>query len=417
MWRGRTCSTSEWREDLQLLAETLIAWHPNPFYSISRTRFERIVADLDRRVPHLSDGQIAFNLARLLAVISAKGRDGHTTLGFQGPGFQLPLQRYPLLLYWFHDGVFVIDGLGPSRDLKGMRVTRIGNRTISDALQLLDPIVSRDNAMHARAQLPWALTLAEFLQVAGVTTQQNRAEWQFETATGERHSLALEPVSGAEYWEWIASRSGRAVEDLTANPDPAALYLATGPEAFQLTLLKKQCALYVQYDAVRPQTASGERLTDFAARMLRLAREHRPARIVIDVRRNGGGDNRTYGPLLRALEAQAVDQQGSLFALIGRHTFSAAGNFVTELERLTEVLLIGEPTGGSPNQYGDARPLTLPNSGIVAWISTIYHEKSDPSDARLWVSPHIAVEPTTADHFAGYDRALVMALNYGVFGP
>ena len=36
--------------------------------------------------------------------------------------------------------------------------------------------------------------------------------------------------------------------------------------------------------------------------------------------------------------------------LTGRTTFSAAGNFVAEVERFTRARLIGEPPGGSPNQ-------------------------------------------------------------------
>ena len=69
-----------------------------------------------------------------------------------------------------------------------------------------------------------------------------------------------------------------------------------------------------------------------------------------------GGDNTTYGPLLDMLEQNAaINKPGKLFTIMDRGTFSAAGSFVTDMERRTETLLVGEPTGGAPNQYGDAR--------------------------------------------------------------
>jgi hypothetical protein len=50
--------------------------------------------------------------------------------------------------------------------------------------------------------------------------------------------------------------------------------------------------------------------------------------------------------------------------LTGRTTFSAAGNFVAEVERFTRARLIGEPPGGSANQWADFAPVTLPDVGL-----------------------------------------------------
>ena len=85
-------------------------------------------------------------------------------------------------------------------------------------------------------------------------------------------------------------------------------------------------------------------------------------RLIVDVRSNGGGDNTTFGPFVDALRGDArLDQKVWLFAPISRDTFSAAGNFVTTIDRDTH-LLVGEPTGGSPNQYGDRVGCGTPTS-------------------------------------------------------
>lgn len=126
----------------------------------------------------------------------------------------------------------------------------------------------------------------------------------------------------------------------------------------------------------------GERLSAFSRRLELLVAAQAPRRVVLDMRYNGGGDNTTYGPLLGLLQRnQAFNQPGRLYVLIGRQTFSAATNFVTELERSVAPIFVGEPTGGS-RIYGDTRPQTLPHSQLVVLISARYWQKSTPGDQR-----------------------------------
>ena len=98
--------------------------------------------------------------------------------------------------------------------------------------------------------------------------------------------------------------------------------------------------------------------------------------------------------------------------LTSRDTFSAAGNFVTELkagEGGDDILLVGEPPGGGLNIYGDVATVTLEGSGIVVLISRRYHEKA-PGDDRLQIEPDVPVEASWADTVAGRDPVLDAAL-------
>ncbi len=69
--------------------------------------------------------------------------------------------------------------------------------------------------------------------------------------------------------------------------------------------------------------------------------------MIVDLRLNGGVDNRTYGSLLDVLRRPAIGRK--TIVLIGRSTFSAAANFITEVDLSTRARLLGEPSGGSPN--------------------------------------------------------------------
>ncbi|MFB3084243.1 MAG: hypothetical protein ACE1Z4_12465, partial [Gammaproteobacteria bacterium] len=54
-----------------------------------------------------------------------------------------------------------------------------------------------------------------------------------------------------------------------------------------------------------------------------------------------------------AVRSEKINEYGKLFVIIGRETFSACQNFVNRMERETNVLFVGEPTGSRPNFVGE----------------------------------------------------------------
>jgi hypothetical protein len=137
---------------------------------------------------------------------------------------------------------------------------------------------------------------------------------------------------------------------------------------------------------------------------------------VVDLRHNGGGDNTTYRRLLEVLHDPSINQPAHLYVLIGRVTFSAAANFATDLERDTAVTFAGEAMGGSPNQYGDTRMVSLPGNHQTFWVASRYWERSTPEDTRITIEPEIAAGLSSADYFAGRDPALEAVVE-AVVGP
>jgi len=62
--------------------------------------------------------------------------------------------------------------------------------------------------------------------------------------------------------------------------------------------------------------------------------------------------------------------------------------------------------GGSPNLYGDTRPVPLPDSGQTLYMAARYWERSTPDDARITIEPDIAADLSSDDYFAGRDPVL-----------
>jgi len=129
--------------------------------------------------------------------------------------------------------------------------------------------------------------------------------------------------------------------------------------------------------------------------------------LVVDLRHNNGGNTFLYPELVRTIvHFDAAREDRKLYVLIGRNTYSAAVNFVVDLERFTRAVFVGEPTGGKPNTHGDESPTVLPYSGMRFLLSSVYWQLSSPRDSRLWVPPGVPVPLTAQDYFANCDPAL-----------
>jgi len=386
--------------DVRALGAALEANHPNPFRNVSRARFRSEVAALARRAPALSDNELLVGLMRIAALPGV--RNGHTGLFPLDGRHRRPLHFYPLRVYDFADGLFVVDEVG-DRGLVGLRLVAVQGIPIARLLELVRPLVPRDNASFLRGEAPHFTLVAEVLDGLGVSGGVGRRELTFERAGGERVTATLAPISREAFAAAFATPLHGVYQALLPQAS-APLWLAQMNRPLWLRRIAGGRALYVGYNAVVPPTDG------VADRIVRLARDARVRRVVVDVRLNGGGDNTSYSPLLAALASPRVSRRGRLYLLVGRATFSAAGNFAADVDRFTKALLVGEPTGGGVNQYGDATSVTLPATGWNVSIATSYVQRGAPGDRRLAVDPDVRVDLTSTDYFAKRDPALARAL-------
>jgi hypothetical protein len=110
-------------------------------------------------------------------------------------------------------------------------------------------------------------------------------------------------------------------------------------------------------------------------------------RLVIELRRNNGGNNLAL-PLIEGIRARpALDKPGQILVIVGRGTVSSGQNLATLLERYTTAVFIGDPTAQRPNHYGAMGRFTLPNSGISVTHSRFLLIDSDPDACALRSCP------------------------------
>jgi hypothetical protein len=369
--------------DACVLAEAIAELHPDPFRTISREAFER---DAELAAAAASGGR-ADAVRALMRLGAALGdRNGHTGI-HPLDDHPEPLHFHPLRLYEFDDGVFVVSAADSA--LVGAEVLEIGGVAVATVAERVEPLIQRDNEWTVRARRPSYLVCAEVLDAL-----EAGGSFSLRPRSGDPVEVVLEPLPAADYA--AALDADRRLPRL-----PGVRYLERRDERSWVESLGGGRIL-VAYNVTRGETDS------LAEEIAATARADSPRTLMLDLRLNGGGDNTTYGPLLAELQRQAEAAQ--LVVLISRITFSAAMQLVVDLEQRTNAVFVGEPTGGSPNQFGDAMEVALPETGLLAKVATVSWQTAGSGDERLTRAPDVEVPLRSDDFFGGRDPTLDAAL-------
>jgi hypothetical protein len=379
-----------WLGDLDGLLPAIGAIHPDPYHSTPEPRMEAEVRDLERAVPNATDDELMVGVMRLVAMVSADGRDGHTGVFVWGTG-EFPVHSLPLRLWTFADGPFVVDALGRYRGLVGDRVVSIGGRPVTRVLDAVHPLVPRDNASTVELVTPRLVLIPEVLHGLGLAGSAGAVALGVETPSGATRTVLVRPVPMSRYNDWATAYG------LDLPERPGAPYFSDHE-----TPLRSERAgdtLVIQYNRV--ETLPAETLDELERALARPDLR----RVVVDIRWNYGGETFGYDDLLDLL-VHADRAGAALFVITGRNTFSAASLFAAELEERTDATFVGEAMGGSPNLYGNPDDVELPFSGLDVTVASEYFVRSTPDDPRLTIRPDLWIEPTSADWFAGRDPAM-----------
>jgi hypothetical protein len=379
-----------WRADIDALLAARESIHPDPWHGMRREDWIAAADGVKARMTALTDDQALAELVMLAAMPSWAGRDGHTGI-FLTPGSGI--HAYPVRWWRFSDGLVITTAWAPYQDLVGSRVVAIGGHPIDDVLALVEPLAPRDNPSNLLAYGPLYLRVSELLAGLGVIDHAGPATFSLVGRDGETRDVSIEPISVEDDVNWNSQQPHRL-------PPTDATWLRDQAKPLWWTYLADSRTLFVQYNAVEAG------IDPIADEILARAKEDDVARIVVDLRHNGGGDNTTMGHLEDVLRDPAINRPGRLVVLIGRITLSAAANFATDLEQSSAATFAGEAMGGSPNLYGDAREVALPYGGQSVYIASRYWQRSTPDDPRITIEPEIQATLSSTDYFAGRDPVL-----------
>jgi Peptidase family S41 len=348
----------------------------------------------------MSDGLYVSTCRRLLGIFD----DGHTTvLPFEfvgGVPAQLAAGSFGLYLPFrarvFHDGAYVTAASADTPAIVGKQILSVGNMSAIDLVRA-----------HVAA---WSGSDVWGHRWGGYSFSRPAALEAIGAVSDPAAPLSLGLQSGGQRVEHqlLPARTAPLLVDLRRTTSVWEKWFQADGKANFVQAVPKHGAIYVAIDEM--SDIEGRSFVDLGRAMVGQMAQPWAKRLIIDLRRNGGGNNKLGESLRKMVAASRFNKGGALYVLIAPQTFSAAQNLANRLERETHAIFVGEPTGGAPNHYGDAKSFVGQATGITAIVSTLPWFDSDPRDQRSWIMPDHLIPARFDDWLNGRDPALEFAL-------
>lgn len=359
-------------------------------------KFHQDIADLERDVPKLSDPEVALRLMKLVAA----ARVSHTMATPQG---ELEFHPYPIRFVWFSDGPAVIEANPKYKAAIGARVVRIGTMSPQQLESALAPFISYENQVWLHEISRDFMLNREVADHFGLADPDGSIAITFARPGAKPFRLKVAPT-GVDHM----------ISAYEAYHLPIPLSRKHPDDWYWYEYLANDHALYIQYNRCRDKKE--EPFKDFAEGLFRFVDgAHGPSkveRVIVDLRFNGGGDSSVIDPLMNGLKSRPwLSSTGRLYVLTGSGTYSSGMMAAVEFRKSLHALLVGEPSGSPPNEYGEIKDFTLPNSKIDVQYTTKYFRLLTTSDPQT-LEPDLPVHCTIADFLSGRDPVLDVALKH-----
>jgi len=387
-----TAKPQEWREDLRVLSTDLPRLHANLFFQVPQEVFYGEIAALDHDIPSLSDDQIIIRMTQIVALVG----DSHTNLSLAQS--RIPFHVFPLRLQWFSDGIFVTLAGSPYRSALGCKLVRIGDTDIRQVYEEVGKLISHENEPWRQYMSQSYLVIPEVLWALGFAPSKEEARFVFQNEAGEVLGFDLPSMAPTEPIDWVTALDHRQITP------PIYLKNFFSGFTYWAEYLSDSKLVYLKYNQCRND--AGLPFQYLADELRQYIHAGLAERVVIDVRNNTGGDASVIGPLYGGLLADisaGLIHAANISVIIGRQTASSGMLNAWHFKKIG-ARLVGEPTGGKPNSYGEVYTLTLPRSGIGISYSTKFVQMADIDTPSLM--PDAPAVLSSNDYLQGRDPAL-----------
>lgn len=375
-------SASQWRNDLNYLAEQLPDLHKNSFHSISKEAFQSQVNILSKGIDKLNDDQIIVEMMRLVALIG----DGHTHL-------DLPptLNRYPFEFAQFGNEYRVIVTNEQNADILGFRLIAIENLpidTINNRLTFLVPRgENRGRTLFTSLQL---LGIPEILHGLNIIKNKNEVLFTFLNEQGQRVEKKMQPVN----------LRNTGFKMLPKENIP--LMLQNFQQAWWTKYLPEKKTIYFAMNAYPDRNTFEIRTEELS----KLIDDTKAEKLIIDFRRNQGGDFDLFRSFLLPMlkKKSNLSRRGSVYVITGPATFSASMVNTLDLKKELNAIQVGLPTGARPNSYSEHGDFSLPNSNLRISFSRQHYKFANERDTA--VVPEKIINQNWEEYINGKDPCL-----------
>jgi len=387
----------------------------------ARQQFRHVIADLQSTVDRKTDEQIIVELAKAVAL----AKNAHTRLYLLRNRSEL--RRYPIRVWWFVDGLYVVRTTPEYSELLGAKILRVGGRPVEQVKQSVDPLFAGNPSWH-KYMSAYSITSPDVLSGLGLVGSDGSAEIEFRNSLGKKGRRQLEPLPlhrsdlpNESWWDLCPARprdDGTWVSALSTDAARLPLYLQNTERQYWSQYLSQPRIFYIQFNRAL-NAPTGESLAEFGTRVLKELQATTADKIVVDLRFNTGGDLTIGRTFIERLTVQANERKIKVYVIVGRATFSAGLFHALQLRQEAHAILVGEPVGDEMDFWSEGGNVLTPNSRLSLHYADRFHSMSAVerpefkqylvTDTDLSVAsaePDIFVKMSARDYFAGRDAAL-----------
>lgn len=365
---------SQWMEDFEFLDKSL---QIHPLYNDSLAQIISIYKSEIAKLSEVSDHQAFITAIKMVGLFN----DGHS-LTMPLPLYIKKPKYLPIQTHVFADGIYITNA-SPDQELIGGRIVSIDGQPIEKIYSKVSSIIGSDNLWSVKFHSGLYLPNMDVLKGLGIVSSTGEANLEV-MINNELITKQLKAVSAVKWSLWTISS--------TKDHRPVGWNMRTPKIEIEI---KNDTLLWMTFNEVGQEPV----LTDIGNKIHEQAYGKTINHFVIDMRNNGGGDNYTYNDLIKRLSETDIE----ITMLTSRKTYSAAINFISELQLTGKAFrIIGEPTGAGHNHSGDPETIFLPNSGLMANISTKpWH--FIPEISGTTITPDIFITYRSSDYFNNND--------------
>lgn len=354
--------------------------HKNFFNTVSKEKCEKEYRRLSVSIDDISYTDYYYTLSSFLAL----SNDSHTSL--EASDIYSYFLYFPLQLNYVGEKVYVVSGSKEYKDYMGKEVSYINGVSIEDIEEKASVVVPHDNSVYLRLWLNNQLNNTSFLSFIKVA-DNDRAPVTLSFFDGD--SVSLSPVFSSEINR----------EDLVSAFSSYSPYIYQG---YYRAIETRDDVLLISYNTCSDNPSYP--IKDFASDLKKSLSKKKYSTIIVDLRYNGGGNSAVLGPVIKVLKKEKC----SKYALIGENTFSSAILNAVSLKDDAGFILVGTPTGGIINHYGELKSFTLPETGWEVYYSSKFFKLSRKYNGSI--IPDVYIEKDAYSYFSGIDKEVEYCL-------
>lgn len=374
-------------KEVKYICENLEKKHINLYHSISKEEFKEKEDELIDELPNIeNESQYYFALSELITTL----KDAHTRVGNND------LVVKDSKLYGFNvdkfENSWILTGIGEGdKDKLGYEVKSINNVDINEIYNRTMNISPHENSYVLVNYFPSYIKVAELLKKIKVLDSADEDELSLTLTDSNGNDVNIK-VPSVEYNDISGLIS------LSSKVEPMETeYLETinyWNEKFS------DDVYYIQYNqCAESPTLKMSKFTDQVSNDIK---NNEFKKVIIDLRYNGGGNSEIIQPLYDELKKIKDNKKFKVYILIGNKTFSSALLNANDAKEKLDAVLVGQPTGGNLNAYGEVKSFDLPYSGFRIDYCTKYFELAKGYDKDA-LYPDIESSIKIKDYINGVD--------------